>query len=1025
MKTKSKKPGHGRSASVGGFVETGGFSMGRSVSKKKELVEVIAAVEALSASGKIAEGVEVYRDWLQDNPSPFRYVALFNMAASLSSIGRREEAEGLYREALQAKPDFCEAHVNLGLTLEGQGKNEEAIAQWRKVTDNPAIAGAARVEMLTTAFNHVGRLLEILHDYEPAEEALRRSLEVNPNQPDAIQHWVHLRQKQCKWPAYQELPGVSKCDMVLATSPLAMLAEADDPARHLLSAYSFVQRKFATPQVKLYDGRKYQHRRLRIGYLSSDFCTHAVGLLLPEIFEAHDRTRVETYGFCVSKEDGSGLRTRLIRSLEHFEKVGHLTDEQIARRILECEIDVLVDLNGLSSGTRVTALAYRPAPVQATWLGFIGPTALPYVDYVIADRFAIPEELGLFYREKPLYLPQSFLPRDTQREVGERPTRAQYQLPEDKFVFASFNNIYKINPVMFETWMRILKRTPNSVLWLLDDNRWATENLKAFAQQHGIGPERLIFAGRVMPKDHLARLAIADVFLDNHPYNAGSTANDVLSMGLPLLTLSGKTFVSRMGGSLLTALGLPECITYSHEEYEEAAVRLGTDLARTRALREKLGVAIQAARGDSAVKFTRGLEEALMRAAGREGGNQVPVIAGPVERRPGEKTLLVRGWRDINHSYSLVNQFQLIEMFKREDLRIWHEDLPYISANWSSSRNGSGFDRETADRIAALPGMPSGEEADAVLSISAPFSLYQGPAKKVVTFMVTEFGITPDTFVPGSPEPRVFTEGRNWVVTPSRWSKRKLEIAGMDPAHIVVVPHGVDASAFTPLTAVEREMTRKQLGIFPGEFAFLNVGGAFWNKGGDLLLRAFAALRREGLKVKLLVKDNRTLYGQTIDSTVQGVERAYPGLLSREVLESIVVLPNSLTMAELRFLYGGADCYVSPYRAEGFNLPVLEAMACGLPVVLTEGGATDDFFLPGTCFGVRGTLTSPAESGVDTKGDYIEPDVEDLARQMKQVRALRGLSGTLTRSAALEAHLQKWTWADATKSLLSVLFGEG
>lgn len=1017
MKAKLKKaskslPPHGPVATM----QTPNISGSTPISRM-ELVQVMATVEQLNAAGQIEKGIEIYKEWLRGNGSPFRYVALFNMAAALSGLGRREESEGAYREAIKLKPDFCEAHINLGLALEGMGKPAEAIEQWKCVSDDPNTLKTAPKEMQTTALNHTGRLLEILHDYEPAEEALRRSLLVNPKQPDAIQHWVHLRQKQCKWPAYADLPGVTKCDMLLATSPLAMLAESDEPSLQLLASNSFVQRKFNGPGGNLAGDRKYNHRRLRIGYLSSDFLTHAVGLLLPDIFEAHDRSQFETFGFCVSKEDGSVHRQRIISALEHFERVGHLTDEQIAKRIAECEIDILVDLNGLSSGTRVTVLSYRPAPVQATWLGFIGPTALNYVDYVIADRFAIPEELTTYYRERPLHLPHSFLPRDTKRELGDKPTRAQYNLPEDKFVFASFNNIYKINPTMFESWMRILQRVQNSVFWLLDDNKWATANLTEFAKSKGIDPSRLIFAGRVMPKDHLARLPLADLFLDNNPYNAGSTANDVLSVGLPLLTLSGKTFVSRMGGSLLTALGFPELITHTHEEYENRAVALGSNPDDIRAIRQRLAATMESSKATSAKTFTRNLEELLAQACSFTVAPPTPQVT--TQPRPGQKSLLVRGWRDINHSFSLVNQFQLIEMLKRDDLCLIHEDMPYASPNWSASQNGSGFDAETTHNIASIP-KHRGEEVDVALSISSPFSFYQGPAKKVVTFMVTEFGVDAASFVPGSPAPAAFTEGRNWVVTPSNWSKNKLVVAGMNPDRIVVVPHGVDTTIFRPLSTEERFLVRQQLNCQPGDFVFLNIGGAFWNKGGDLLLRAFAELKREYRNLKLVIKDNRTLYGRTTDEMVANLEKAQPGLFTPEIIQGIVILPTSMSMEQLRFLYGAADLYVSPYRAEGFNLPVLEAMACRTRVLVTGGGATDDFYQADICQKIASEMTDPEKSGVPTKGHYLEPNYEDLKSRMRTAIAFKD-APLGDKEPVLKAFLDQWSWAGATEQLLKVM----
>ena len=1029
-----------------------------------ELGELLSLAESFKRGGQLDSINKIYRAWIESTQSPFKYVALFNLGVGLSEAGQNAEAEAVYRQAVELKPDFAEGRVNLGLTLEKLGRPMESIAQWRLLTDVPETAAKVAAVMVTTALNHTGRLLEELREYDAAEVALERSLRVNPKQLDALQHWVHLRQKQCKWPAYVDIPGVSRCDMTLATSPLAMLAESDDPGMQLLSAYSFNSRKFNGPETNISEGRRYNHKRLRIGYLSSDFCTHAVGLLLAEVFENHDRTKVETFGFCVSKEDGSDTRRRIVGALEHFEKVGHLSDEQIAHRILACEIDILVDLNGLSSGTRVGVLSFRPAPVQATWLGFIGTTAMSYVDYVIADEFSLPPSLSDLFRERPLYLPHSFLPRDSKREIGNPTTRAEHKLPDGKFVFASFNNIYKLNSTMFECWMRILHRTPNSVLWLLDDNRWATENLLACAQRHGVSADRIIFAGRLTPKDHLARLRLADVFLDNHPYNAGSTANDVLSVGLPLLTLSGRTFVSRMGGSLLSALGFEELITYTHAEYEEKAVGFALNPASAVDVRNRLNAALSGPRVTTAAAFAANLEGVLMKAAGHQAQITAPAVVHPVSqmanqtpqpapvvvqpvlhpdvlsynpavlfthsgvrvhgssgRQPGQKTLLVRGWRDINHSYSLVNQFQLIEMLKDETLQVFHQDLPYVMPSWSAASNGSGFEDPVARRLAEIPRY-DGSPVDVVYSIASPFSMYRGAAGKVVTFMVTEFDLEPAAFAADSQNLAEFTSGSNWVVTPSQWSKSKLVSSGMNPERIRVVPHGVDTRVFRPISESERQQTRAQLGAGPGDFVLLNIGGAFWNKGGDLLLRAFAELRHQNPNLKLVIKDNRTLYARTIDDMVASLQKSHPGLFTPEVLQGVVILPNSMSMDQMRYLYGAADLYVSPYRAEGFNLPVLEAIACGLRTLVTKGGATDEFFHPSICTGIRSNLTDPAQTGIPVKGLYLEPDYNDLRQRLAEL-VMAGSVGALPRRVTLSSEaLSRWSWSGATSALMKELF---
>jgi len=555
-----------------------------------DLPALLAQCDQLRQSGQRTAIVPLYQRWLALTQSPVRHVAWFNLGVELSDRGDPGGAEQAYLQALALKPDLIEAQFNLGNTLEAQGRSNETVALWRSALERLEAQPITSVSMTVMLLNNLGRLLEILKQYYDAEKYLERSLAIQPGQPDVLQHWVHLRQKQCTWPAEESLPRVPKHVMRMAVSPLAMLAAQDDPAMQVLTARNFVARKFGTlKNGNLGAARIRRPRdRLRIAYVSGDLCTHAVGLLLPEFLESHDRTKVEVFGYCWSPEDGSPLRQRLINAFEHFERIDRLDDETAAAKIAAAGIDILVDLHGLSAGVRPGILALKPAPITATWLGFIGPTAMPWIDYVIGDRFTLTDELEPYYSERMIRLNGCFLPGDRKRQIGKAATRQECGLPENAFVFATFNNAYKLNPVMWDCWMRILRQVPNSVLWVVDDNVWATEHLREAALASGIDSTRLIFNPRTSHADFLGRLPLADLFLDNHPYNAGSTASDALWMGLPILTLSGQTFVSRMGGSLLTAIGVPELITYHLADYERRAVALATNPQELDHLREKL-----------------------------------------------------------------------------------------------------------------------------------------------------------------------------------------------------------------------------------------------------------------------------------------------------------------------------------------------------------------------------------------------------------------------------------------------------
>ena len=552
--------------------------------QEMDIMALLSTGESLTP----AEQIDLYEVWLAHNDTPINYAAYFNLAVVLDQQKLHEKAEQAYRDSIAVHPDFLQGQFNLGALFERQNRIEDALNQWRSIIANyeyTAISDEDK-KIYILALNSLGRVLETERQFKESEQMLKQSLLLSPDQPKVISHWVHLRQKQCEWPVYEPIIGVSKAAMIAGTSALAMLSASNNPQEQLENSQSFVKEKVDLNLPNLVENQApYQHKKWRIGYLSSDFRTHAVSLLTVELFELHNRDKFEIYGFCFTPPDDSALRERVVNAMDHFISVYEMSDEEAAKCIHAHEIDLLVDLQGLTSGVRPNILAYRPAPVQVTYLGFPGTTALPNIDYVIGDEFLIPPELVPYFSETPLYMPHVFQVSDRKRPVGVKPTRESCNLPDDAFVFCSFNNNYKITEDMFACWMRILKRVPESVLWLLADNEWAHDNMVKSALAHGIEKERLIFASRVTPADYLARYRVADVFLDCTPFNGGTTANDALFMGLPILTLSGKTFASRMAGSLLHSLGLNELITYTFDDYEEKAVELAEDRAHVSNLR--------------------------------------------------------------------------------------------------------------------------------------------------------------------------------------------------------------------------------------------------------------------------------------------------------------------------------------------------------------------------------------------------------------------------------------------------------
>ncbi len=357
--------------------------------------------------------------------------------------------------------------------------------------------------------------------------------------------------------------------------------------------------------------------RIKIGYFSSDFYEHATAYLLAEVLELHDRSRFEIFAYSYGPEDHSPMRSRLRSAGEHFIDIARDPDDVAAARIRDDHLDILVDLKGYTMGARPSILARRPCAVQMSWVGYPGSMGAKFIDYLIADSFVVPANHESHYAERVLRLPHCYQPNDRKRSIAEPRTRVEYGLPENAFVFCGFNQAYKITPEVFSRWMNLLHKVSGSVLWLLADNSWATENLKRAAQDHHIEPSRLIFAPKLSLAEHLARYRVADLALDTFPYGSHTTASDALWSGCLLVALCGETFASRVSGSLLTACNLPELITYTLENYERLALRIATDDPFRATLRAKLEASKLSAPLFDARAFTRDLEQLYSDLAGQ------------------------------------------------------------------------------------------------------------------------------------------------------------------------------------------------------------------------------------------------------------------------------------------------------------------------------------------------------------------------------------------------------------------------
>jgi glycosyltransferase involved in cell wall biosynthesis len=383
--------------------------------------------------------------------------------------------------------------------------------------------------------------------------------------------------------------------------------------------------------------------------------------------------------------------------------------------------------------------------------------------------------------------------------------------------------------------------------------------------------------------------------------------------------------------------------------------------------------------------------------------------------------LAVQGWRGVNHSFAMVNQNQLLAWAREPGLELFHIDAPLYQAHWAGSQLGAGFSAEDEQLIRGLAAPPDEVCADVLYRIHMPMAARAQPGRhrRQVTFMVTEFGLSPRSFADGTPDLASYTSDGNFIVTPSRWARERLIDFGFAPEGIEVVRHGVNRRSFHPASEDERRQHRQRLNWTDEHFVFANVGVATWNKGIDLLIGAFARVRRDHPQARLVLKDHAGLYGMGVDQTMKKVAEANPGLLTQEVLDSIAILSGNLTQAQLRTLYVCADCYVSPYRAEGFNLPVLEAIACGTPVIVTAGGATDDFCDGPWAQRLEGQPRGISRDGLQN-GRYVDIAVDTLIEAMK-ARLAAGVKPPRLEGCAWQALLDRMSWDAVGAEALALL----
>lgn len=540
---------------------------------------------------------------------PQNPVFLTNASNALIALNRFDEALALCQQALQFKPDHAPALRNQGMALTGLLRYSEAIEYLNKALFlNPANG--------ELHFLRANALVE-LKAYKEASQGYAKAFAIDPKLPYLRGYLLNAKMRLCDWSDLHYLYRNIKSQVALnqaATFPFFLQAICDDEVTLLACAKYFTQDK-NPPHASAYLHPAWPpHIKIRVGYLCGEFRNHATSVLMAEVWERHDKRQFEVFAFDNGIDLHSLRDSNIKHPFDHVFNISQMNDFETAELIFAQQIDILINLNGFTGRSRNNVFAMRPSPIQVNYLGFPGTIGAPYMDYLIADETVIPPKSQAFYTEKVVYLPDCYQPNDSRRVISKRVfTRQELGLPLQGFVFCCFNNNYKITPSTFDIWMRILLQVPGSVLWLLQDTLEVAFNLQQEATQRGVDAQRLVFAKRMPIADHLARHAMADLFLDTLPCNAHTTASDALWTGLPLLTLSGTTFPGRVAASLLKAVHCDDMVCTTVDEFEAKAIHLATHPEALERAKQALIAGKKSGPLYDSELFTRNLERTYMK----------------------------------------------------------------------------------------------------------------------------------------------------------------------------------------------------------------------------------------------------------------------------------------------------------------------------------------------------------------------------------------------------------------------------
>ena len=606
-----------------------------SIDKNNTLIinNLAIAYEKLEEKDKAISLLEKSIEISQNNPE-----TLFRIANLFSSEKKYKLAIKNYQKAIELKPSFMFAYLNLGNAQFESKFFEESIVSFEKAIsfDRNFIPGylnicraLLKLEKFDQALKYSDEIIKldnmnihgnliqgdinlILKNFSNAIKNYEKIIKIDPRHSLVLGKLLHAKMYLNDWKNYKKLLGdiikyIDKNIMVI--HPSIFLPLTDQPDLHLKASKIYTNHYYKKDLInqKISFEKK---SKINIGYFSSDFYDHATLRLMMDVFQHHDRSKFNIFGFAYGPKKNDDYTKKLKTFLHDYHYVGGMSLDEINSLCVKNHINIAIDLKGYTENNRLEIFKKRIAPIQISFLGYPGTTGLNTMDYILADKTIIPEKYSKFYSEKVLLLPDCYQPNIKIKNISTKKiSRKDYGLDKDKFIFCSFNFNYKITPEMFDLWMKIMKEAPNSILWMLVSNKTAQNNLVKFAQTKGIGPKRIIFARYVPESDHLNRMKFADVFLDSFPWNAHTTASDSLRMGVPVLTLKGKSFASRVAASIIHQFDLDELVTSSTEEYKNKAIELYNNSIKLKEIKKKLDDNREKSPLFDSKKFTVNLEK--------------------------------------------------------------------------------------------------------------------------------------------------------------------------------------------------------------------------------------------------------------------------------------------------------------------------------------------------------------------------------------------------------------------------------